>query len=58
MRHKYKKEKELLRSIGKNVNLSDKVITYMFKKHTIRVYKLGLNDAFYWNNKNVFNGKK
>ena len=52
MRKNNKKEK-ILRIIGENLNYCDTIIMNIFKDYTIRIYRLGVNDAFYWENQKL-----
>ena len=45
MMKKYK-EKIMLKKILKNLNFFDIIILLIFKNYTIKIYKIGLNDAF------------
>lgn len=45
------KKQKILHIIGENLNFCDTILMRVFKNYTIRVYRIGLNDAFYWNNK-------
>lgn len=45
------KRYKLLNAISEKLDLFDVIIMLLFKKYTIKIYKIGLNDAFYWNNK-------
>lgn len=40
------KKQRILNKIGKNLNFCDKIIMKILKKYTIKVYRIGLNDAF------------
>lgn len=50
------KKQKILQIIGENLNFCDTILMKVFKNYTIKVYRIGLNDAFYWNNKKY--GKK
>ena len=50
------KKQKILHIIGENLNFCDTILMRVFKNYTIRVYRIGLNDAFYWENQRV--GKK
>ncbi len=59
MRKDYKKQR-ILNKIGKNLNSCDKIIMKVLNNYTIKIYRIGLNDAFNWenqkNNKNNSRG--
>lgn len=48
---KNEKKQKILHIIGENLNFCDTILMKVFKNYTIKVYRIGLNDAFYWNNK-------
>lgn len=50
------KRKIILNKIGKNLNICDKIIMKIFKEYTFKIYKLGLNDAFNWENRESSQG--
>lgn len=43
---KYNKKQIVLDKIAKNLNFYDRIIMKVFKRYTLKIYKLGLNDAF------------
>lgn len=45
------KKQMILNEIGKNLNFCDTILMKVFRNYTIRIYRIGVNDAFYWNNK-------
>ena len=47
---KYNKKQIIFDKIGENLNFCDKIIMKILKKYTIKVYRIGLNDAFNWEN--------
>ncbi|MBR3697389.1 MAG: hypothetical protein IKM97_03890 [Clostridia bacterium] len=47
------KKKLLLKYLKTNLNICDIIIMKIFSNYTIKVYRMGLNDAFYWNNKKL-----
>ena len=47
---KYNKKQIIFDKIGENLNFCDKIIMKILKKYTIKVYRIGLNDAFNWKN--------
>ena len=48
---KYDKKQKILNEIGKNLNFCDTILMKVFRNYTIRIYRIGVNDAFYWDNK-------
>lgn len=44
------KKQRILNKIGKNLNFYDKIIMKVLENYTIKVYRIGLNDAFNWEN--------
>lgn len=52
------KQERLLNAISEELDICDIIIMLLFKKYTIKVYKIGLNDAFYWNNKKYGKNKE
>lgn len=40
----------ILNKIGENLNICDKIIIRVLKSYTFKIYKIGLNDAFNWEN--------
>lgn len=50
-RKKRDKEQIILNEIGKNLNFCDTILMKVFRNYTIRIYRIGVNDAFYWDNK-------
>ena len=44
------KKQRILNKIGKNLNFCDKIIMKVLNDYTIKVYRIGLNDAFNWEN--------
>lgn len=48
---KYDKKQIILNEIGKNLNFCDTILMKVFRNYTIRIYRIGVNDAFYWDNK-------
>ena len=47
---KNNKKQRILNKIGKNLNFCDKIIMKVLNNYTIKVYRIGLNDAFNWEN--------
>lgn len=47
----YSKRKLVLKSIKSKLNLLDRIILNAFPCFTINIYRIGLRDAFKWNNK-------
>lgn len=47
---KYNKKQIIFDKIGENLNFCDKIIMKILKKYTMKVYRIGLNDAFNWEN--------
>ena len=50
------KKQIILNKIGKNLNICDTIIMKLFKSYTFKIYKIGLNDAFNWENQKSFKG--
>lgn len=45
---------KIMKNLRKNIKFCDIILMHCFKKYTLRVYRLGLQDGFNWNNnKNV-----
>lgn len=44
------KKQRILNKIENNLNFCDKIIMKVLKNYTIKVYRIGLNDAFNWEN--------
>lgn len=44
---KYDKKQIILNEIGKNLNFCDTILMKVFRNYTIRIYRIGVNDAFY-----------
>lgn len=40
----------ILNKIGKNLNFYDRILMKMFKDYTLKVYRIGFNDEFNWEN--------
>lgn len=58
---KNNKKQIVLDKIAKKLNFCDKIIMkvfkrYTFKRYTFKIYKLGLNDAFNWENQKSSQG--
>ncbi len=47
---KNNKKQRILNKIGKNLNFCDKIIMKVLNNYTIKIYRIGLNDAFNWEN--------
>ena len=47
---KYNKKQIIFDKIGENLNFCDKIIMKVLKTYTFKIYKIGLNDAFNWEN--------
>ena len=45
------KNKKILDQVAENLNFCDIIIMTIFKKYTCKVYRIGFNDAFNWENK-------
>lgn len=41
----------ILNKIGKNLNFYDRILVKILKNYTLKVYRIGYNDAFNWENK-------
>lgn len=50
---KNNKKQIVFNKIAKNLNFYDKIIMKVFKRYTFKIYKLGLNDAFNWENQKI-----
>ena len=50
------KRQVILNKIGENLNICDKILMKVFKGYTFKIYKLGLNDAFNWENQKSSQG--
>ena len=48
---KYNKKQIIFDKIGENLNFCDTILMKVFRNYTIRIYRIGVNDAFYWDNK-------
>ena len=55
---KYNKKQIIFDKIGENLNFCDKIIMKILKKYTIKVYRIGLNDAFNWENQKLWEKMK
>lgn len=44
------KRQIILNKIEENLNICDKIIIRVLKSYTFKIYKIGLNDAFNWEN--------
>lgn len=53
---KNNKKQIVLDKIAKKLNFCDKIIMKVFKRYTFKIYKLGLNDAFNWENQKSSQG--
>ena len=53
---KYNKKQIVLDKIAKKLNFCDKIIMKVFKRYTFKIYKLGLNDVFNWENQKSSQG--
>lgn len=51
---KYNKKQIIFDKIGKNLNFCDKIIMKVLKAYTFKIYKIGLNDAFNWENQKIW----
>ena len=45
------KDKIILNNIMKDFTICDIIILKVFKNYTLKIYKIGLNDAFNWENR-------
>lgn len=50
------KKQIILNKIGENLNICDKIIMKILKNYTFKIYRMGLNDAFNWENKKSSQG--
>lgn len=44
------KEQIILNKIWENLNFCDKIIMKIFNDYTVKIYKIGFNDNFNWEN--------
>lgn len=44
------KEQIILNKIWEKLNFCDKIIMKIFNDYTVKIYKIGFNDAFNWKN--------
>ena len=44
------KKQRILNKIESNLNFCDKIIMKVLNNYTIKIYRIGLNDAFNWEN--------
>ena len=44
------KNKKILNKVAKDINFCDIIIMRLFKRYTCKVYRIGFNDAFNWEN--------
>lgn len=52
------KRQIILNKIEENLNICDKIIMKILKNYTFKIYRMGLNDAFNWENKKKFSRLK
>ena len=45
-----KNNKIILNNIRKNLNFYDRIILCMFKRYTIKIYRMGVKECFNWEN--------
>lgn len=50
------KRQIILNKIEENLNICDKIIMKILKNYTFKIYRMGLNDAFNWENKKSSQG--
>lgn len=50
------KKQIILNKIGEKLNFCDKIIMKILKNYTFKIYRMGLNDAFNWENKKSSQG--
>lgn len=55
---KNENNKRILYKIEKNLNFCDIIIMKIFKRFTYKIYRIGFNDAFNWENQNMGKIKK
>mgnify|MGYP001056560749 FL=1 len=48
------KKQRILNKIESNLNFCDKIIMKVLNNYTIKVYRIGLNDAFNWENQRIW----
>nr|DAO96531.1 MAG TPA: hypothetical protein [Caudoviricetes sp.] len=53
---KNNKKQIVFKKISKNLNFYDKFIMKVFKRYTFKIYKIGLKDAFNWENQKSSQG--
>lgn len=47
------KKQIILNNIGRNLSFCDKIVMRILNNYTIKVYRIGLKDAFNWENKKL-----
>ena len=52
------KKQIIFYKIGENLNFCDKIIMKVLKTYTFKIYKIGLNDAFNWENQKLWEKSK
>lgn len=52
------KNKKILAKVAENLTFCDIIIMRVFKKYTCKIYRIGFNDAFNWENQNMGKIKK
>lgn len=52
------KRQIILNKIGEKLDFCDKIIMKVFKNYTLKIYRIGLNDAFNWENQNIWEKSK
>nr|DAY63205.1 MAG TPA: hypothetical protein [Caudoviricetes sp.] len=50
------KRQIILNKIGEKLDFCDKIIMKVFKNYTLKIYRIGLNDAFNWENQKSSQG--
>lgn len=48
------KKQKILNEIGKNLNFCDRIIMKVLNTYTMKVYRIGLNDVFNWENQKIW----
>lgn len=52
------KKQIILNKIGEKLNFCDKIIMKVLKNYTLKIYRIGLNDAFNWENQKIWEKSK
>ena len=44
-------KKKIIKEINQKLSLKDKIVSKIFKKHTYKIFKIGIEAGFNWENK-------